>query len=425
MMFAKAQKLVLSDLLAKYMGSFKSTFVYMLVPVVSFSLSIYTSPIFARHLSSEEFAYMGFYASVGSLINCFYGLLFQTYYMSIYFRQEPKELKATLASLTLFSLGWNFLFFPLSLVLLNQAMSLIGGSIPFFPYAILALATQVFAVYTGLLQATYRLGKKPIMYFVLAAGYRVLTMALSIYFVTSADMGLTGRLLGTLVTEVVFFVVAIRSIMDGQAFVIQKDIIKHAIRTVLPLLPASFLYLPVLNFDNLVLERLNNPTEMGFYNIGKNIANYLYMALFPFYQTMEPDIYKYAITQNYKVLGRISLMLVLMVVVCVIGFWLVSPYIINYLTAGRYNNAVKYANIHAVTSGLMILFSISSSVLNALQQSRQLLISNMVACAVCVASYIAGGIYFDQLGVAYATAMTFMILIILQASFSFKKLSMV
>jgi hypothetical protein len=38
----------------------RTTGIYLLVPVIGFLVSIFTSPIFAKHLSAEEFGYFGF-----------------------------------------------------------------------------------------------------------------------------------------------------------------------------------------------------------------------------------------------------------------------------------------------------------------------------------------------------------------------------
>lgn len=316
-----------------FISKIKNTGLYLLVPIVTFGVSVFTSPVFARYLTAEEFGYFGYYTSVATFLSCFYSLLFQTYHMSVYFKFDEVERRSVLTSLVLFSLLWNLLIFPLSFAGLYIYMKHSGSSIPFSPFAILALGTASLGTYKIFVQANYRLGQKAFLYFLLVAGYRVVAIFISLYFVVYAKMGLSGRMLGVFITEVLFFIISLFHIFKNQKLVIRKEVIRKAFKIVFPLFPASFLYMPLLNFDNIVLERLHQPEQLGLYNIGKGIATYLYTALFPFYQTFEPDIYKNAVLKNISSLKKTTFLLLFIVVISLIGFWIFSPMLISYLTA--------------------------------------------------------------------------------------------
>ena len=405
------------DLISKI----KNTGLYLLVPVVSFSVSVFTSPLFAKYMTQEEFGYFGYYNSVATFLTCFYGLLFQTYHMSVYFKFDETERRSVLTSLVLFNLLWNLIFYPISCFGVYLYMKYSHSNIPFYPFAVLTFGTAVLATYKGFVQANYRLGQKAFLYFIFVTGYRVLTIFVSLYFVMYAKMGLYGRMIGILITEVLFFIVSLLHIFKDQKLVIRKEVVRRALKMVYPLFPASFLYLPVLSYDNIVLERLHQPGEMGLYNIGKGIATYLYTALFPFYQTFEPDIYKNAVLKNIKALKRTSILLLSIVIMSLIGFWLFSPMLINYLTAGKYNGALKYSNIIAVTSCLMIVFSILDAIINALHETKKSLLINAISACLCIAFYTLSAQYFEQIGVAYATVLVYFCLISLQAFFVIRK----
>ncbi|AZI25207.1 hypothetical protein EA772_07540 [Pedobacter sp. G11] len=393
----------------------RSTGLYLLVPIINFSVSIFTSPIFARHLSAQEFGYFGYFNSLSTFILCFYGLLFQTYYMSIYFRETEERRKEILSTLTLFNILWNVLFFPISYLGLYLYFQLSHSQIPFYPFAILSLAGGVFGTYKGFIQVNYRLSNRPIAFVFLVAGYRVLSTFASIYFVVYAQMGLTGRFLGAFIIELLFFAVSLHIILKGQRIKIEWGVLKKAFKIILPLFPASFLLLPLGSFDNMVLESMNNSAEMGLYNIGKGIASYLYVGLFPFYQTFEPNIYKNTVQGNFRSLKITAISLISLIIISFIAFWIVSPYIIKYLTAGKYLNAVKYANVLALTSGLMIIFSFLDAIINALQETKKHLYINSVTACFCIITYIICGKYFNQLGVAFATIITYVFLVVLQS----------
>ena len=399
----------------------KSTGLYLLVPVVSFGVSIFTSPLFAKYLTPEEFGYFGYYSSVAIFLTCFYGLLFQTYHMSVFFKYDEAGRKKVLTTLVLFNLLWNIVFFPISCFGVFLYMKYTNSDVPFFPLALLAFGTAALGTYKGFVQANYRLGQKAFLYFALVSGYRVLTTFVSLYFVIYAKMGLYGRMLGALLVEVLFLFISLYDILKDQKIVINKEIIKNAFKVVYPLFPASFLYLPLISYDNIVLERLHQPAEMGLYNIGKQIATFLYTALFPFYQTFEPDIYKNAVQRNIKALKKTGFLLTGIVVVSLIGFWIFSPVLINYMTAGKYNAALKYSNIIAVTSAITIIFSIFDAILNALHETKKSLLINTIAAGLCIVLYTLGAKLYAQVGVAYAAVFTYVCLIGLQVFFVVRK----
>lgn len=400
----------------------KSTGIYLLVPIANFSVSIFTSPIFAKYLSAEEFGYFGYYNSLNNLFNVFFSLSFTTYYMSVYYKGTEEDRKNSLVTLTLLLLLWNIAFLPVVYIGVFLYFKYSNSQIPFYPFALLTFTSGALGVYKSFLQIDFRLAGKPFSYFFIISGYRILSIFISLFLVVNLNMNLKGRMLGVLIVEVLFFIISLLHILVGQSLKIDGKILKNAMKIVLPLFPASLLYIPIINFDNIVLARLNQPAEMGIFNIGKGISTYLYTALFPFFQAFEPDIYKNTVLGNTSSLKNIIIFLMTIVILSVVGFWLISPYVISYLTAGRYAKAAHYANVLVITNGLMIIFSIFDAIINALQDTKKHLIINGITAIVCIFTYIMGGLYFKQMGVAVASVFTYLFLVILQGFFIIRKL---
>lgn len=403
------------------LNKIKTTGLYLLVPIINFGVSVFTSPIFARYLTAEEFGYFGYFSSVAAFLTIFYSLSFPTFHMTIFYKETEEGRKRVLASLVLFSLLWNVVFFPLSCMGVLMYMKYSHSNIPFYPFAVLAFGAAVLSNYKSFVQVNYRLGQKPLLYLIFVSGYRLLTVTISLYFVVNEKMGLYGRMIGILITEILFFIISLFHILKGQSLSINKEIIKKAMKLVLPLFPASLLYLPLLSYDNIALERLHEPGEMGLYNIGKNIANFLYTALFPFFQAFEPDIYKNVIQKNISALKKTSFLLLAIILVSLIAFWISSPFLINYLTAGKYTAALKYSNIIAVTNCLMIIFSILDAIINALHETKKTLLMNTISAGLCITLYAVSAKYFKQLGIAYATIIVYICLLGMQLYFISKK----
>ncbi|MDT0677697.1 lipopolysaccharide biosynthesis protein [Autumnicola musiva] len=402
----------------------KSTGIYLLVPIINFAVSIFSTPLFAKHLSAEEFGYFGYYNSLISFLTIFFHLSFHTYYMSTYHRVSDEKRKRILITIVLFSLLWNVVFFPLAYFGVYFYIHYSSSVTPFFPYVFLALGGASLGIYKTYLQVDFRMQGQPLYYFLVVSGFRLLAIFASLYLVIIPELGLYGRMLGIFIVEILLFLVSMGYILRKHTITIERNLLKNAIQVILPLLPAALLYIPLLSFDNIVLEKLKDPAEMGLYNIGKSIAMYVYTALFPFFQTFEPDIYKYAVDENIEALKKLGFYITTLTVVAVLGFWVLSPFIIDFLTAGKYNESVQYANIIVVTAALMIVFSVFDAIIIALQKTRQYLYINAISAVICISLYIVLGHFFDQKGVAYASVLAFLFLISLQfllVSKNFKK----
>lgn len=404
------------DLLTKT----KATGIYLLVPVINLSVSVFTTPVFAKNLTVEEFGYLGFYTSVAGFFGILYGLSFNSYYMSVYYRHNEAQRKKILTTLTIFSLGWNLIFFPASYFGVYFYFLLSKSSVPFFPFALLTLGGGAIGIYKVFVQIDYKLQNQPIKYLIYVAGYRVLSTLMSVYVMIYLSTGLMGRMLGAMAIELLFFIVTLTKILRGNKLRIDKTEIKVALRFIAPLLPGALLFLPLGSYDNIVLERLNEPANMGLYNLGKSIAYYLYLSLFSCFQVFEPDIYKNIAERNLPALKRILVLLSFIIMGGVIAFWMISPWLINFLTAGRYIHAIRYANIWALTNGLVICFSIFDAMILALQESKKSLVINIFAAGLCLVLYTAMGSYYKQEGVAFAAAFTYLCLLIMQSVFIFR-----
>ena len=395
----------------------KSVGVYMLIPIVNLAVSIFTTPLFAKYLTAAEFGYFGYYTSIANFLGIIFGLSLNTYYMSMYYRVEEVERKQMLISLTIFSLLLNCMLFPILYFGIYLYSKLSHSTIPFSPFALIIYGASAIAVYKNFVQIDYKLSNKPIKYTVFFLSYRVLTTLVSLYFLVYLNSGLIGRLIGAMVVESLFFLITLKHIFSAGQIKIDWKQIRRAFKFIGPLIPGSLLFLPLGSYDNIVLERLHDPVNMGLYNIGKSISYYLYLSLFSCYQVFEPEIYKNAVERNIPELKKIFIILTAIIFCGVLAFWFLSPVLINYLTAGKYNEAVEYANIWAITNGLVIYFSIFDAIILALQKSKKSLVIHLVSAVLCLTLYSAFGYFFKQRGIAIGAALTYFILVIMQAFF--------
>ncbi len=407
---------------ANLLAKVKTTGLYLLVPLINVVASFLTSPIFARYLTVEEFGYFGYYNTVSSYLLIIYNLSFQTYYMSVYFRESESERKATLVSLIMFTMAWNLLFFPISLGALYLYFKFSHSITPLYPFALLLLGGTVLGIPKGFIQVNFRMEQKPVLFLIWVSGFRVASILVSLYFILGPEMHLVGRLIGILLVELVFFIVTIYLAFKNQKIRIDIAVIRVALKKIAPLIPASLLLLTIISFDNIAVERMKQPKQLGLYNIGKSLAQFLYTALYPFFQAFEPDIYKHAVLKDHRRLKNIGALIVGITMLALVSFWIVAPYLIRYLTAGRYTAALPYANLLAIACCLNIFFAYFDAVIMAWQQTKVHLYINIVVATLSIVIYAVASKYWEAMGIAVACDINWTLLLILQLLFVYSKL---
>ena len=103
-------------------------------------------------------------------------------------------------------------------------------------------------------------------------------------------------------------------------------------------------------YDKLILEKVGNVAEFGFYCVGTSIATYLSVFTTSISATFQPDTYEAIIKDDIRKLARVVAIrwgLTLVVVLCFIAL---CPIVVKILTAGKYMEAVPYARIFALVS---------------------------------------------------------------------------
>ncbi|MFD1140185.1 lipopolysaccharide biosynthesis protein [Larkinella insperata] len=400
----------------------KKTAWYLGVPAVNFAISTFTFPILTTYLSASDYGLIGYFGSLIQFVNIFYGLSFNTYFMSVYHRYQPAERGVLVRKLVTALLLWNVLFLPLSVGLLGSFLYLNDVDIPLFPIGVLALAIAGASFFRNFLQISYRLDGAAFRFFAFMSGQRVVLTSSILLFVAYGGLGALGHYLGALVAEGIFLVIVMSIYFRGYGLIFDKALTRDALRVTLPLLPASLLYIPCVTYDTIVLAKVGAISELGIYNVGKNIGTYVYTIGYAFYQVFEPIIYRAVGERNVKALVKTVVQLSLVIGLIIIVLNAVMPQVVSYLTNNRFNNAVPYARILLLSSGLTVLFSVGDAILNALQKTKTILWIHASAAVICLVSHTYSATHWGHIGVAWSTVLVFGYIFVLSASVGFYEL---
>lgn len=367
--------------------NFKKSTLYFGGSVVQLLLSLYTSPIFARHLEAEEFAIIGYFRSLTAFLLPLTLLNLTHYYLMHYYRQGESENRKMLSNLISFLTISNMFVLPLSYILIWIFFKVSNVEFPFYPFTIIILITLLLDIYKAFILLEFRITKRALAYFLFSSSITVLGILTSLVYVVWFDWGAVGRMAGVLLPQFIIIASLIFWVRRNYKFKIDFQKVKYALRFSTPMIISAYFYIPIENIDKIYLERIGNYDELGYYSIGYNIANYMGMAATALGQAFEPDFIKYIAKKNKKKFFLNAVVFTGALVLMTIVFILFSEKIVEYLTSGRYTRAFKYANLTAIAILIIKIAGIGDAAILAFQKPKFMLINNIITGAFALVIY--------------------------------------
>lgn len=395
-----------------YIGNISVYFTASLIPMF---VSLLTNPLIALNMSPTDYAIVGYYTSFSTLLTPFITFYLVNYYNQRYFRVsdiERIELKATLIK-TLIYFSFILSFISIVALLIYIIYFNTDFELPVFPYILLSiLAIPLTGIYALTLNE-YRLRRESKKFFKLSVGYGLLGVLLTLLFVVVFKDGARGKLLSTLLVNFCFFVVCILINKDCFKIKFNKTIFFNSVKFCWPLTIAAMLNFFSNGYDKVFLERLGNISELGYYTVGAQFAAYLQIFANAVQSTFQPDLYENIAKSNYRktvqyvviILGSISLV--------VFAYYLLAPFVINILTAGRYTMSVGYSQILSISLITSTAYYVSSQITIALGKSFVPLMTKSIGSLLIILLYMYMINSYGFYGAAWANIVSYLILLIL------------
>jgi len=101
----------------------------------------------------------------------------------------------------------------------------------------------------------------------------------------------------------------------------------------------------------------------------------------------EPDIYKNIISKNRSKLILIFVLIVGMLLLMTLTFIVLSEWITDLLTSGRYTRSYVYANLNMIGFFFMQIYGLLTAIMNALKRTRAVFFINAFASIFAIFVY--------------------------------------
>lgn len=381
-------------------------------------IQICINPMLAKNLSPEDYAIIGYFSSFNLLLTPFITFFLTNFFIQRFFRvgeEKRAVIKATVVKMLVY---FSFVLSVISIVALYVYHVLINKSsdIPFTPYAFLTVfAIPLTGIYS-LRLAEYRLNREAKKFAAFTIFNGVLAAATAILFVVVIKWGAFGRLFATILANLVVFVVVLALERDNLRGKIDKVIFKDVIKFCWPLAIAGMLGFFNTGFDKVLLERLGNLVELGYYSVGAQIAGYLSVFSNAVNSTFQPDIYECYAKKNFKKLFMFVGIVVGSISVAAVVYIALAPYIIDLLTAGRYIYSAHYSQVIALATITSAIYYSSSQITIAMGYTKLLMWVKILGGVLSAMAFVWLIKAFQYNGAAIGNAVSYIIYFIINVA---------
>jgi O-antigen/teichoic acid export membrane protein len=359
---------------------------------IQFLIAIITQPIFSKYLELEDFGIMGYYNAVQALLFPLFSMTLPFYYMAQYWtNNKGSDGSQNLSFILNFLNVSNGLIAIVSFIFISLYFKFAHVIFPLTPFIFIVLANLFFEKYKIFYLLECRIQKQGLRFLLLNVIQTLVNTTFSLYFVIALKSGAVGRMSGILIGVIFLGIISLALLIKEKKYkfsiIIEKSKVKMALKYCTPLIIGAYAYYPIGNIDRLLLERIGNISEFGYYNIGLTISGFAGTFFLAFYQSFEPDLYKLIAQKRYKQYLIFVFFYIIILAVLSVLFILVSNPIVSFLTAGRFIKASGYSNVFIIGIFFMQVGGIFEQLFTAYGATKLAMWRNILMGIFCIIMY--------------------------------------
>ena len=330
----------------------RASFWFLICSFLQRGISVITTPIFTRLLSTEEYGRYGAFDSWLKIVTIFVSLhLYSGVHTQglVKFSEDRKRYSSSIQGLTLvLCFAWTVIYL-LFHDYWNRLFSL--TTVQMLAMLVMIWATSAFNLWAGEQRVEYRYQRLVLATLVASVAKPVV----GILFVKYATDKVTARILGLALVELVcytgFFIV---QMMRGKQFY-SKKYWTHALMFNLPLIP-HYLSQTVLNSaDRIMIKDMVGASEAGIYTLAYSISQIMTLFNTALSHTLSPWIYQKIKDNKAQDITRIAYLAMFGIAVLNLGLIAVAPEMVALFAPATYHEAIWV--IPPVAMSVLFIFS--------------------------------------------------------------------
>ncbi len=382
-----------------------------LIPMI---LNLISNPLIAMNMDPEDYAIVGYYTSFNTLIQPLVTFYMLHYYTKRFYELDEfgrRELRATLMKSLIWFSGLLALFSLVGVIIYTVFFNE-ETTMPLFPYVIMSVFALPLVGVMSLMTCDFRMERKAKDFFKLSVANGVTLVLLNVFFVVIVKWHALGKLMAPLITNALFFVYCVYRNRELFKIPFNMETFKKMLLFCWPLTIAAMLNFFSNGYDRVLLERLGDTKELGYYCVGLQIATYVNVFQTAINSTFQPDIFQSISERDWKKLLKVISLQITGLLVIVSVFVIFVPFVIRILTAGRYMMSVGYTRILVLSSVTGMIYYCLSQVTIALGYTQIALINKIVSSLLIIWMYGLLITKYHFIGAAWGQVLSFVVFFI-------------
>lgn len=330
----------------------KASIWFLICSFMQKGISVITTPIFTRLLTTNEYGMFSVFNSWLSIVSILICLnLFSGVYTQglVKFENDRPKFVSSLQGLNfVLCLLWSLIYLIFH-DFFNQILSL--TTVQVLAMLVMIWSTAVFNLWAGEQRVSYSYIRLVIVTLIVS----IAKPGLGILFVVYANDKVTARILGLALVELICYAwMFVIQINEGKQFV-NIHYWKYVLSFNLPLVPHYLSQIVLNNSDRLMINKIVGPNEAGIYSLAYSLAQIMILFNVALLQTIEPWIFQKIKANKTEDIARVAYPT--MIAIAILNLLLIAfaPEIVRVFAPSTYYDAIWV--IPPVSMSVFFMFS--------------------------------------------------------------------
>lgn len=384
----------------------KASIWFMLCAFLQKGISVITTPIFTRIMTTEEYGQFG-------VFNSWFGIVVIIISLSLYlgvhfqglvkFSEERDVFSSALQGLTTVLIaGWTIVYLAFH-QFWNDLLSLTTTQM--LCMLVMVWTTAVFNFWAN--EQRVRYSYRALVIVTLAVS--VAKPILEIILILNSDDKVTARILGIVIIEVVgYFWMYIDQMRKGKAF-FSKRFWKYALLFNIPLVPHYLSQVVLNSADRIMIQGMVGSSEAGIYNLAYSLAMIMTLVNTSLMQTLNPWMYQRIKDRRDKEMAPIAYGTLLMVGVINLLLIVLAPEAVAVFAPKAYYDAIWIIPPVAVSVFFMYSYDLFAKHAFYYEKTGFIMFASILCAAANIVLNLFGIKYFGYMAAGYSTMICYIL----------------
>jgi len=297
-----------------------------------------------RYLTPIDYGIVATFSILLAVMGVFVGLSMHGAIGVNFFKLNKDELKEYIGNV--FSILFSSFLLVFIIVYILKSYFSLFTKFPenWIPYiVVVALFQTIYLINISLWQVE----QKSLPYVLFQTSRTILNVSLSVIFVVLLCWGWQGRLLGAIVTSIVFGLLSIFIIIKRKYINISfnKEYIKDALFFGVPLIPHALGGWIITGIDRIFINSMVGLAATGLYSVGYSVGIIIGLLAASFNMAWTPFLFEKLKENNYSTKVKIvkfTYLYDVAIVIIALALSFIAPYFLKFLVSENFYSAYKY-----------------------------------------------------------------------------------